>query len=179
MFKNMSIDDVFNKIKEIYKSLDRKDYWMSFKTYKEYEDSEIKRMTAEIDANGGCHNAPFTLIDMNEPGRIPYASIYDGGVDGVSEFNPDIDDIDDIDYIDDGTLRYIYGQHCYWVSNQQVLRDDQDKIKNSLGDIVMLTMSNNVPLHEFEGIASSIYEKSAKSRYINNNRYMHRNLKPG
>ena len=165
----MSIDDVFNKIKEIYKSLDRKDYWMSCKTYKEYEDSEIKRMTAEIDANGGCHNAPFTLIDINKPGKIPYASIYDGGVDRVSEFNPDVDDIDDIDYIDDGTLRYIYGQHCYWVSNQQVMHDDQDKIKNSLGDIVMLTMSNNVTISKLEGIASSIYEKSAKSRYINRN----------
>lgn len=86
----MSIDDVFNKIKEAYKSLDRKDYWMSCKTYREYEDSEIKRMTAEIDANGGCHNAPFTLIDINKPGRIPYASIYDGGIDMVSEFNPDV-----------------------------------------------------------------------------------------
>lgn len=86
----MSIDAVFNKIKEAYKSLDRKDYWISCKTYKEYEDSEIKRMTAEIDANGSCHNAPFTLIDINESGRIPYASIYDGGIDRVSEFNPDV-----------------------------------------------------------------------------------------
>lgn len=172
----MSIDDVFNKIKGAYKLLDRKDYWMSCKTYKEYEDSEIKRMTDEIDANGGCHNAPFTLIDINEPGRIPYASIYDGGVDRVSEFNPDVQ-VDDIDYIDDGTLRYIYGQHCYWVSNQQVMHDDQDKIKSSLGDIVMLTMSNDVPISEFEGIASSIYENSTKSRYVHNKRCIHRNLK--
>lgn len=168
----MSIDAVFNKIKEAYKSLDRKDYWISCKTYKEYEDSEIKRMTAEIDANGSCHNAPFTLIDINESGRIPYASIYDGGIDRVSEFNPDVQ-VDDIDYIDDGTLRYIYGQHCYWVSNQQVLYDDQDKIKNSLGDIVMLTASSTVPINKLEGIASSIYEKS---RCISN-RYIHRNLR--
>lgn len=166
----MSIDEVFNKIKDEYKSLDRKDYWLSCKTYKEYEDSEIKRMTTEIDNKGSCHNAPFTLIGINEQGRIPYASIYDGGVDRVSEFNPDVD-VDDIDYIDDGTLRYIYGQHCYWVSNQQVLHDDQDKIKNSLGDIVMLTMSSTVPIYKFIDIASNIYEKSTKSRYI------HRNLK--
>lgn len=57
------------------------------------------------------------------------------------------------------------------------MHDDPDKIKSSLGDIVMLTMSNDVPVSEFEGIASSIYEKSTKSRYINNKRYIHRNLK--
>ena len=57
------------------------------------------------------------------------------------------------------------------------MHDDPDKIKSSLGDIVMLTMSNDVPISEFEGIASSIYENSTKSRYINNKRCIHRNLK--
>lgn len=51
------------------------------------------------------------------------------------------------------------------------MHDDPDKIKSSLGDIVMLTMSNDVPLYKFKGIASSIYERSTKSRYI------HRSLK--
>lgn len=57
------------------------------------------------------------------------------------------------------------------------MHDDQDKIKNSLGDIVMLTMSNDVPVSEFKGTASSIYENSTKSRYVHNKRCIHRNLK--
>lgn len=124
-------------------------------------------MTSEIDEDGNCYHAPFTLIDMRETGNIPYTALYDGGIDSVSEFNPDVE-TDDIEYIDDGTLRYIYGQQCYWVSNQQILTDKQSEIIDRLsGTIVMLTMSGTVPIYKFIGIASSIYEKSTRSRYIN------------
>lgn len=68
VFKS-SVDDLFDMIKEIYKS-HNDDSLSRFEKYKDYVSEHIKRMESEAKSTGRVHPAPFTLVDIDSDESI-------------------------------------------------------------------------------------------------------------